>query len=349
MLSKILNVYVPYSDIISVIAQFIKKNKKFFISTHVDSDADGIGAEIGLFYLLVMLEKETVIYNHEDISDYLQFMIPEEFKNYFYFGNPSSKEKDFKLFENQQKEEAVFLLLDNSEIKRSKYLGEFIESNQIKWFSIDHHDLPPSENIMVDPEYASTCEIIWDLYMYFELPIPEKAAYALYTGMVSDTGNFRYPKTGFRTHMAAGHLLQYNFDPNEVYRQLFEKFSSLRLKLISYLAGNAIIDPEIGYIITELTYDTKKNLSIPPDLTEGLVNFFLGFRDIRISILISETEEGELKASIRSIKEINVAQFAKKFNGGGHKNAAGLKISKPFNKAKEILIKEFIQFTNQYI
>lgn len=341
MLQSILSEYKPYSDIIPVIAQFIKKNKNFFISTHVDSDADGIGAQIGFFYLAMMLEKNVQIYNHEDLSDYLSFMIPDDFRNHF--SRPSTREEDYKRFESV-KHDSTFLILDNSELKRTGYLGEFLLDEKIDWFSIDHHDITGTDNIMVDPDYASTCEIIWDLFMYFEFPIPEKAAYALYAGMVSDTGNFRYPKTSFRTHLAAGYLIESGLDPNEIYRHLFENFSIARLALISSLSDKAIIDKKKGFIITEITRDLRESLAILPDLTEGLVNFFLGFHDVRISILIKETDEGELKASLRSIKEINISEFARRFKGGGHKNAAGLKISRPYNDAKAALLSEFEKF-----
>ncbi len=339
------NKTLPFSAIIPFIAQFIKKNNYFLITTHIDSDADGLGAQVGFFYLIKNIGKEIKVYNHEKINQRLEFMIPPKFLDVYQYADENSRERDFDFFDEYLKK-ASLLILDNSEVNRLGYLGEYAKQNKIPWLSIDHHDLTPARHILVDSGYASTCEIIWDVYRFLEIPIQPEAARALYAGMVADTGNFRYPKTSLRTHIAAGELLMYGINPNEIFRNFYENSPIKRLQVLSEMVTNSRINTDRKYIIAELTQDLKKKYSLEPGESEGMVSQFLAYRDIELAVLIRETDEGTLKASLRSTKEINVAEFAARFNGGGHKNAAGLAMDEPYLPAKEKLIQALMDFIN---
>ncbi len=336
---------LPFSAIISVIAQFIKENNYFLITTHIDSDADGLGAQVGFFFLIKNLGKEIKVYNHEKINENIEFMIPREFLDAYQYADESSRERDFAFFD-EYLNKARLLILDNSEVNRLGYLGEYTRMKKIPWWSIDHHDLTPVEHILVDSEYASTCEIIWDVYRFMGISIDPEAARALYAGMVADTGNFRYPKTSLRTHIAAGELLMHGINPNEIFRKFYEDSPVKRLQVFSDMVTNARINTDRKYIIAELTQDLKKKYSLASGESEGMVNQFLAYRDIELAVLIRETDTGTLKASLRSTKEINVAEFAERFNGGGHKNAAGLAMDEPYLPAKEKLIRALMDFMN---
>lgn len=333
-LSKtVLKDYRPSSIPLKKAVAYIEQNTHFVLTTHIGADADGIGSQVGLYYLLKYLKKEVLILNCERKPHNLTFIIQKiDFLDVQQF-----KEQPALLV--SQLREYFALILDSSAPSRSQAVFDILEQAECQWASIDHHNIPePSENLCIDHSYVATSEFIWDLYQYFEIPINNHAALALYAGIIADSGNFRYPKTSLRTHLAGGHLLQNNINSDEIYRKLFESRSIDRLSLEHRIFKTVYIQRQLGFVCGKITKDIIKDLSVGDGGTEGIVNHLLGFKNVYISCLAIETDEGELKASLRSIGQYNVANIAQQFGGGGHNNASGLKISKPFSEALKILI-----------
>jgi phosphoesterase RecJ-like protein len=330
---SVLRYYKPTSKVLPKIAHLIRANQKFLLTTHVGADADGLGSQVGLYYLLKALKKDVVILNNEKVPEYLEQLIPAKLVHYI--GRPDLPEEKA---EKMLRDRFVFIL-DSSEPQRSEKVGEMFLRLKRPWATIDHHVLPGKKEFCVDPSYAATAELVWDLYQYLKKPVSKQAALALYSGMVADSGNFRYPKTSLRSHLMGGHLLSFGINSDFVYRSIYENNPIDRLKLSARVYPKAELLPNKVVYLPVLQKD-REGLELGDSGTEGLVNQLLAHRGLRAAALFTETEHGELKASLRSIGDVDVASLAKKFGGGGHKNAAGLKVHEPFAEALKKVVNE---------
>lgn len=330
---QVLKSYKPASKVLPKIAALIKANKKFLLTTHVGADADGLGSQVGLYYLLKALKKDVKILNNEKVPEYLEKLIPQNIVHYIgHHDLPEAKA------EKMMSDRFVFIL-DSSEPHRSEHVGEMFLRLKRPWATIDHHVLPGKKEYCVDPSYAATAELVWDLYQYLKKPVPKAAALALYTGMVADSGNFRYPKTSLRSHLMGGHLLSYGIHSDFVFRAIYESNPLDRLKLYGRLYPKAELLANNVVVLPVMQKD-REGLELGDSGTEGIVNQLLAHRGLKAAALFTETEHGELKGSLRSIGDVDVAAVAKKFGGGGHKNAAGLKVREPFAEALKKVIAE---------
>ena len=329
---KLLPLYEPRSPILKKIASYIHSHQKFLLTTHVRSDADGIGSQIALYYLLKKLNKECWILNQEPpgkhLVEHLNQPIVDDFSRYQ--DNRNALIDKLKSY--------FVLILDSSEIERSDEVGRAFSEAGCSFASIDHHILKAKQNYCIDASYAATCEIIWDLYHYLKIPIPKPAAISLYIGLVADSGNFRFNKTSFRTHLAGAELVGYGIDTDHIYRMLYESFPIDRLRLLKKIFKTLEINSELGYVLGEVLPSMKRGLELGDSSTEGIVNQLLAVNGVYIAALISKTNEGHLKCSLRSIGDVDVSDIAKKFQGGGHRNASGLKIEESYRTARKKLI-----------
>ncbi|MBN8223035.1 MAG: DHH family phosphoesterase, partial [Spirochaetes bacterium] len=209
---SLLKSYRPTAKVLPKIAGLIKANKKFLLTTHIGADADGLGSQIGLYQLLKALKKDVKILNNERVPGYLKDLMPANLVNFI--GDEGLSEAQA---EKLMRDRFVFIL-DSSEPHRSDKVGEMFLRLNRPWATIDHHVLPGKKEFCVDPTYAATAELVWDLYKFMKKPIPKAAATPLYTGLVADSGNFRYPKTSLRTHLAAGELIGYGVHSDFIFR-----------------------------------------------------------------------------------------------------------------------------------
>ena len=258
---QVLHHYRPSAKILPKIAKLISKYQNFLLTTHVGSDADGVGSQIGLYYLLKKLKKRCWILNNEPP--------PEIFLN-------SEQEGGIGLYqeieiietylENQdvlfEKLKPFFvLILDNSDFGRSEDVGRASRIAGCSWASIDHHIVKAEKNLCVDSNYAATCEIIWDLYHYYKIKIPDRIAKALYIGLIADSGNFRYDKTSLRTHIA-GAELSAGISTDAYYRLIYENNKFDRLHLVKRILNKAIFNKKLGFVIGEIKHSTKRGLHL---------------------------------------------------------------------------------------
>lgn len=330
---SLLKAYKPNSRVLPKIAGILKANKKFLLTTHIGADADGLGSQIGLYYLLKHLKKDVRILNNEPIPEYLRELMPARLVE-FISHHSVSEEKAEKMLSDR-----FVLILDSSEPLRSDKVGEIFLRLKRPWSTIDHHVLPSQKEFCVDPTYAATAELVWDLYRFMKIPVPRAAALPLYAGLVADSGNFRYPKTSMRTHLAAGELIGFGIHSDSVFRAIYESHPIDRLKLSSRLYPKVQLLANKVVVLPVLRAD-RDDLDLGDSGTEGIVNQLLAHRGLKAAAVISETEHGELKGSLRSVGDVDVAAVAKKFGGGGHKNAAGLKVREPFADALKKVVAE---------
>ena len=199
---------------------------------------------------------------------------------------------------------------------------------------IDHHQFPDTfaKFTFSDTNYGSTCEMVYDFIsqLGFESNIDKTIATCIYTGIVTDSGSFRFPKTTSKTHRTVGKLIDLGVENSAIHNQLFDKSSYSRLQLLGKALQNMklMLDYKTSYIT--LSQQELDTFNYQKGDTEGIVNYGLSIDGIDFTaIFIENAAEGIIKISFRSQGDFDVNLFSRTyFHGGGHINAAGGKSDK---------------------
>jgi phosphoesterase RecJ-like protein len=295
--------------------KFIGRHGTIILTTHDPADADGLGAELTLACILRQQGKEFRIINASATPKHFQFLDPqsiiEQWDDEQHKGLP---------------EQAGMIMLDTADVDNTGIMKDVI-CRAPEVLVIDHHEPKPGvcfEGIS-DPTAASTCELTVALAEALITPIDPQAAFAAYIGIAYDTGFFAYPKPGPRTLRAALMLLEQGVEPNEVYRHLHENTSVGALLLQQRAIASMTLHCKNRVAVQILHLDDFTAAGAFPEDTDGLVNFPLKSRDIVVSLMIKEAQDGRTRCSLRSKGAVNVAKIAQEFHGGGHINASAFK------------------------
>jgi len=292
------------------IAKIFKEKNNFILTCHVQPDGDGIGSALALGKALLANGKNVSIIYGDDKG------LPPSYRFLPGFDLFTNDVPDFDNY--------IFVALDCANIER---LGELknmaFESGLL--INIDHH--PDNSNYgdinLVEPEVSSCAELVYQILRAGEYKIDHDIALCLYVGMVTDTGRWQYSNTNARALRVAAELTESGVNPNYVFQNIYEKNTLARLKITGLGLGKAIFMPELKFIYTVITREELNEMGAGVSDTESLVDWLRGVEGAMTAAVIKETFNGHIKISLRSKGDIDVSAIAAKFNGGGHRNAAG--------------------------
>jgi phosphoesterase RecJ-like protein len=298
----------------------LKKCEHIVIVTHWSPDGDAMGSSLALYnYLLKKKKKVTVV-------------VPNEYPDFLFWLPGNNKVMNFQKEEMKVKKAIdkadVIFTLDFNTLLRIEQLGEYISKCDTTKVLIDHHQQPGgyAQYFYYDVAACSTCELIYEFIKALgdEKLIDKKIASCIYTGIMTDTGSFRFPGVTSKTHKILASLLDKGVVPSEIHSAVYDTSSFERMKLLGYALNEKMIEVQgknAAYI--SLTDAELKRFNYKRGDTEGLVNYPLSISGNKLSALFTEAD-GKIKISFRSKGKFDVNQFARKyFNGGGHINAAG--------------------------
>lgn len=306
---------------IKTVKSILSKPQKIVIIPHKNPDGDAIGSCLGLqSFLLGKGQKATVI-SPNDFPKFLKWMPGSDLILNYERENSEAK----KLLE----EATVIFTLDFNDLSRTGQLEAVLKEKKGDFIMIDHHQ-QPSDYAKVtysDVSMSSTCEMVYNFIENLgEVDgITKDIATNLYTGIMTDTGSFKYRSTSSRTHRVVADLIDRGADNMEIHQQVFDANSPSRLHLLGVALSNMVILPEYRTAYITLTQQELDEHDFKKGDTEGFVNYGLTLEGIIFALIFIENrEEGIIKISFRSIGNFSVNEFARKhFNGGGHDNAAG--------------------------
>lgn len=305
----------------SSVKELITNHSKFVIVSHQSPDGDAVGSATGLARVLTNLTKEVVIVLPDPPSAVLLPFL-SEVTCYFYNEKPTE-------CESVMDGATVLFALDFNTISRvGEALRPHLDSFQGKKVMIDHHQNPDNfaDVLLSDTENTSTCQLVYETLerMNLDYAIDLVAARALYLGMMTDTGSFRYPSVTSETHSVISKLIGYGIRPFEIHEQVFDHQSMDQLQLRGYaVSQKLVLSSSFPFAYITLTEEELNRFNYQPGDTEGLVNVMLGIDGIQAGVLLSE-KGGEIKLSFRSKNTCYVNGYAQRyFNGGGHRYAAG--------------------------
>lgn len=313
----------------------VRKNNSFLITSHVNLEGDALGSQLAFCRLVRALGKEGVIVNedHPLPGDYSFLPGFSEIRT---FGKGCEKiEFD------------CLVTLDCSDLQRT---GEVYRLNTRgkPVLNIDHHVSNGYFGTVnwVEPGSSSASEMVYKLYKKMGVPIDKDAALQLYTGMMTDTGSFRYSNTGSATHRAVADLLRYKIDIPGVYKQVYEDAPYNDMRLVAKIL--ATIKREAKGKVA--WFAVKKNMLrahkiMSFDLSENILSFGRSIKGVEVCALFKENlgVKDEIRINLRSQGNVDVNKIAAAFGGGGHKSASGATIHGKLDAVRKAVLRKIVK------
>jgi bifunctional oligoribonuclease and PAP phosphatase NrnA len=302
-----------------LLEKIIRENNSFLLTTHVNPDADAIGSEAALYFILKELGKEVYIVNHSQNPYNLLFLDTDNRIEKY------DPEKHDHLFD----EVDVLVALDFNRSDRTVSMAKAFNASDKLKICIDHHQDPENfaDYYFLDPGYSATGHIIFDLIKKTSIvKLSYQTAYPIYAAIMTDTGSFRFERTTPEIHRIAAELLETNVDPADVFDKIYDQSLFSKIKLLGKALDSIQLYGEkkqIAYMV--ITKEMFNDTGALESDTDGFVNFSLSVQFVRIGLMFIELREG-FKVSFRSKGLIPVNRLAGEFGGGGHLNAAGARI-----------------------
>ncbi len=319
---------------ISELQEWLKQPRRIAITTHQKPDGDAMGSSLGLYHYLVSKGHKVQVVLPTNFAQNLAW-IPGAASAIIGPEDPDAANWAFLGAD-------IIFCLDFNALKRINEFGEIVKESEAYKVLIDHHLEPEDfDDIRLwDPSASSAAEMVFRMLETFgeEGSISLETATALYTGIMTDTGSFRYPNTSPRVHEIIAQLLEKGVEIGNIHHEIFGNSSENRLRFFGYCFSECLhVLPELhtAYIIVEK--EAFKRFNIKSGETEGLVNYALEIKGINLGVLITENDD-IVKLSFRSRGEFAANEFAKSFEGGGHHNAAGGKSKASLKETEEKFI-----------
>lgn len=300
---------------IDKLENYINKYDNFILTTHESPDADGIGAEIGFKELLEKLNKKVLILNGDPTPDKYKFIDAKNDVNIISENVIPADVNNYAL-----------IVLDTNDFDNTGNTYKLLKDKVKNVFVIDHHECDYScADHIIMPEASSASEIVSNMYFNYFNIMTFKTAQALYTGILFDTGSFRYPKTSPITFKTIAKLVEFGADPTYIYEKVYENNSFKNFILKNKVSSSLEVHFNNKLILQHLTPEMVKESKGNFSEGEFCINEPLKIAGVEASVLIKQDIEGPIKVSMRTKGDKDVAEIALMRNGGGHKNAAGYK------------------------
>ncbi len=306
---------------IQAIEQLLATPKKIAIIPHRSPDGDAMGSTLGLYHFLLKNKHQPVVISPNEFPEFLAWMPGSETVKIF--------EKDKKNCTQILEEAEIVFTLDFNALHRVGEMEKVLENLTAPFVMIDHHQSPDDYATVTysDTAFGSTCEMLYNFISFLgkKSDIDKTIGTCIYTGILTDSGSFRFPKTTGTTHRIIADLIDLGVENSEIPALLYDNSSYDRLQLLGRALQNMKIFPVHKTTYTTLTQAELDQFNHIKGDTEGIVNYGLSVKGIVFTaIFIENKEEKIIKISLRSQGDFDVNLFAREhFNGGGHRNAAG--------------------------
>ncbi len=318
---------------------YLNTPKNIVVTNHVNPDGDAMGSALAMMFLLQKMGHSVNVIVPNDYPRFLKWL-------------PGSDEVIIFDYKEKKSKELIaaadlVIVLDYNALHRSSGLEKVFKKYAGKFLMIDHHQQPEdfADWMISDVSKCSTAQMVFDFAAFLgktEL-LDLDIATNLYTGIVTDTGSFRFSSTTADVHRIVAQLLDLGVKPNVVYNQVFDSNGVSRLKLLGSMLENMEVYQDKKAVVLFLSEENQIAYNYKKGDSEGFVNYGLSISGIEFSIFFRE-EKGDVKISLRSKGDLDVNVLARKyFNGGGHKNAAGGLLNISLSEAKEFAKKVILE------
>lgn len=290
------------------------------IFPHRNPDGDALGSTLALWHFLQKIGHQCHLISPNEYPKFLAWLPGQEHIHCFI--------KDRAVCEKLMEEATVFFTLDFNALGRIAPMDKILEKTTTPIVMIDHHEAPQSYATLQysDPSIGSTCEMVFNVLNTWESQLIDKTiASCIYTGMMTDSGSFRFSSTTAKTHKIIAQLLELGVDHTVIHQNIYDSYRFERLQLLGITLNNLTKVNQLAAVYTYISQEQLNSCDFQKGDTEGFVNYGLSLEGIKLSVIMIENkQEGIIKMSFRSKGDFDVNTFARTyFNGGGHFNAAG--------------------------
>ncbi len=302
---------------IKSLIEAIKNYDTIIIHRHNRPDGDAIGSQLGLKYTILNTYPKKKVYAVGDINPRIDFL------------------GSMDTIEDSIYKDALVIIVD---VAVDYMLSDERYKLAKEIYIIDHHtnasNIVDDTHFIVDPTRAAAAEYIANILLNNNFKLSCESAKLLFTGIVTDSGRFQYNETSSRTLRIAADLMDYGFDPQEIYNKLYVETLEKKKLTAEFTSKFLITEHNVAYMFNTQEDLKKYNVSFN-DCSRGMVNVMSGIEGINIWANFTEDENGKVICEFRS-RGFSIVDIAKKYGGGGHDQACGATIDS-FEKAKEVL------------
>jgi len=310
----------------------IKKSSHLLVASHTEPDGDAVGSLMALGMALGKLNKKATLYNASPIPAVYCFL--------------PSVERIVRHIKKANTYDTA-IILDCGDLSR---IGEISSAvSQIPFIiNIDHHisNTHFGNHQLLDTSACSTAEVVYRLIKALSVSIDKAIATCLYTGILTDTGSFRFSNTNQAAFAISEEMAELGVEPYDVAQHVFGTYSLGRIKLLN-LALDSIEISENGKLsMMTVTKNMMTDTGTQPEDVDGMINYARRIKDVKVAALIHEIQNGtetsnninRYHVSLRSDGTVDVATIASSFGGGGHASAAGFQIESSLSNLKSEII-----------
>lgn len=295
-------------------AAFLKKHDNYIILTHASPDGDTLGSAYALYYALNEIGKVACVICPE--------VIPSK---YDYFARKT---------DHVSRENSTVVAVDIADRRLLGALEE--EFGGIVDLNIDHHisNTRYAKNLYLDSSASATAECIYELIMQMKVNINDITAKALYTGIVTDTGCFKYSSVTAKTHIIASKLYEFDIDAPEINRIMFDTKSRKLIELERMVLDTAEFYFDDRCMLLSVTAEMQEKTGCSGTDLEGIAVISRSVEGVKAGITFKQTDEKEFKVSLRTYPPLDASAICKRLGGGGHKAAAGASVKGTLEEVK---------------
>lgn len=309
------------------IIHHLKNSNNLFLATHTNPDGDAIGSLIAMGLSLEALNKRTTLYNESPIPAVYRFLpFADRIVQYVDKAN---------IYDTA-------IILDCSDLER---IGKAVSMvNKIPIIiNIDHHitNTCYGDFQLIKTSACATTEIVYKLMKDMAVPINKAIAASIYTGILTDTGSFRFSNTNRAAFEICEEMVELGVDPYSIAQHVYGTYSLGRIKLLNMALDSIEISYNGRLSMMTLTRDMFYETDTRAEDADGLINYAKSIENVKVAVLIQELQNKnkQFHVSLRSNGTVNVAEIASSFGGGGHANAAGFSIESTLSDLKSQIFK----------
>ncbi|ULO09744.1 bifunctional oligoribonuclease/PAP phosphatase NrnA [Paenibacillus sp. 19GGS1-52] len=317
-----------YEQSLQQTREFLLEHDDYLVVSHVQPDGDAVSSTLAVGWLLSCLGKKYSMLNEGPIPKRMEYLWHAD-----EIINLSASE--------QARKYSNVICVDCADFQRVGQTQRYFADDALI-VNIDHHPTNNGYGLvnLIKPDAAATAEILFDLLKVFGIEWDIHIATAIYTGLLTDTGGFRYANTSPKVMAAVSELLVLGVKGPELAETLLEEMTLAQVKVLNRALNTLQLSPEGDIAWVHVTPQDMLDCDAANEDLEGIVNYPRNIRGVEVGILFKVIHEQAVKVSLRSAGKVDVAALAQTFGGGGHTRAAGARIEATLEQVIPLVLEE---------
>lgn len=321
----------PILESVQNIITRIESAKKIILGTHKDSDGDGLGSELALYFALKKIGKDVRVVNPDKAPNKYAFLQPDEHIHYF------AEQTQIELTAD------LALIMDTNDQRLVEPLFSEMIKKGVEVIFIDHHPElatgpKPTQGSWIDVAAASTGEMIYDLICALEIEMDPIIARCLYTSITFDTQMYRYVRASSNSHRIAAELLKFPIDAVDIHRFLFGNQSIQKMSFFARIINSVQYMSKGQVALFYISDQDLKDFKLSTEDARDVIDMIMNIDSLEVAAMIRQDNENEFKISLRSKGKVPVIKLAESLGGGGHVFSAGAYVKSDLESLKNKIL-----------